>query len=310
MTLLEEAGIQLGFKAVNNIYRGRYNGYWFSLENADEPGSSEIIVSMLIDKSVSEEKMKSDLLQIESVYNAEMEDTMLQTYINTAGMPYGTFIETLNAILSVYREYGVKPECALCGQNEPDGFYKLNEKIIPVCPSCAGNINSLKEETKAGSLKSYILGGIGALAGALVGSIVWIVIGAIGFYASIGGVAIAYAAFYGYRTLGGKTTKLSAVIIAVCVLIAVFFAELFGIGLEIVSYARSEGWRPGLTDIIYIIFGFITGENAAQVYLDMLVGLLFAGLGSYRLLKNIFSNRSRERSVLKNCKNQDSCTLQ
>ena len=125
--------------------------------------------------------------------------------------------------------------------------------------------------------------------GALLGSIVWIIIGLLGFYASIGGVAISYASFTGYTKLGGKSNRVSIIIIILSILIAVVFSELVGLGIEVAKYLKSEDIQLGLVQIVQIMIEIIKdGESIAEMIPNMLFGLLFAGLGSLGLIKKMF----------------------
>ncbi len=163
-----------------------------------------------------------------------------------------------------------------------------DDKLLPLCNSCAESAAARRREIADASPISYVTGTIGALLGALIGSAVWIGIGAAGFYASIGGVAIAYAAFFGYRTLGGKSSKVSVLIIAVSVLAAVIFAELFGVGLELARYAKSEGIQVPIPKLAEVVFELVREGDVSEIYMNMGIGILFAGLGAYGILKKIF----------------------
>ena len=67
---------------------------------------------------------------------------------------------------------------------------------------------------------NYIQGAVGSLVGALLGSVIWFLIGMVGFYASIAGYAIAFCAFKGYQLMKGKLTRVAVVINIVAMLIA------------------------------------------------------------------------------------------
>jgi hypothetical protein len=279
---------QLGLKQVDEVFYGKYLQYWLAFTQNNNNGT-DISLSMSINKSVSFEKMKEALLETGYTKNVEITENILEIQIEIGDFDdTRILLEHINKILSICHEFGVESICQLCKENMPDAYYNYNGQIIPGCTECISKINLLKEETISTNPKSYVMGSIGALIGALLGSTVWIIIGLIGFYASIGGVAISYASFTGYTKLGGKGNKVSIIIITISVLIAVVFAELVGLGIEIVKYARQEDLRLSIVQTVQIIFEILkNGEDIGEIIRNMLVGLLFAGLGSWGLLKGI-----------------------
>ncbi|MDR1388611.1 MAG: hypothetical protein LBJ31_01355 [Treponema sp.] len=279
---------QIGLKQVNEVFYGRYLQYWLTLAKNNAEGT-DISLSMVIDKSISFEKMKEALLETENPGTIEINENLIEIQIIGDFYDTKSLLDRINKILSICNEFGVKSICQICKTNIPDGYYNYNGEIVPVCTGCIDKINLLNEETKSPNLKSYITGSIGALTGALIGSAVWIIVGLVGFYASIGGVAISYASFTGYTKLGGKSNKASILIIGVSILAAVIFAEMVGLGIEIAKYAKGENYQLSLIQVVQILFAIIkSGENMGEIVRNMLVGLLFAGLGSWGLLTKIF----------------------
>lgn len=171
--------------------------------------------------------------------------------------------------------------CEICQNPEELFFYGTNKGPFILCPDCA-------EKTKNDLLAhknrntNYIKGFFGSLIGAIIGSAVWIILGLAGFYASIAGFAIAYAAFWGYNFMKGKGTKVGVVINIITILIASFFAQYIDIFLDLTRA------YPEITFPVYVY-------NTPELFTDLaflksllpsfLLGLLFAFLGSNKIIR-------------------------
>lgn len=132
---------------------------------------------------------------------------------------------------------------------------------------------------------NYIQGAVGSLVGALLGSVIWFLIGMVGFYASIAGYAIAFCAFKGYQLMKGKLTRVAVVINIVAMLIA-FLA------VNYLSYFYAI--HKEVPDLTLKAFGQVLPiiirepEVLREICLNLGLGLLFMLLGSYRTIKECF----------------------
>ena len=135
----------------------------------------------------------------------------------------------------------------------------------------------------------YASGIIGALLGALIGAIPWYLLETfVGYFAAILGYLIAYAAFFGYKKLGGakKTVFALTVIIISCIIavLAAEYASQYTIGVldpEVKTIAAEYGLKPG--ELVVLIM------RDPQFFLDilpnLLLGLLFCALGMVSSIK-------------------------
>ena len=146
---------------------------------------------------------------------------------------------------------------------------------------------------------SYARGFIGALLGALIGAALWCVIMQLGFISALVGFAIGWLAEKGYTLLKGKVGKGKVAILAVCIIIGV----LVGIfASDYVDWYRSiaefypdacitidgQEIAVGYSDIPrLIVYYLITdAEYLSMILKNVLMGLLFAGLGVFSILRN------------------------
>lgn len=195
---------------------------------------------------------------------------------------------------AAFREAGAEPACLNCGEGAPDGFAMVNGAAMKLCAKCRSEIEGAMlqgAEEHAVAQNNYLRGVIGAVLGALLGSIAWVVIGLLGYLAAIGGIAISFCAIKGYQLMKGKITKLSILIICV-VSIAVMVLAQF-ITWDIIFYNEmANAGNPvefGLVLQHTFELPFIDSEIQAAFIKDCLLGLLFLVLGSYPIIKPIFA---------------------
>lgn len=122
-------------------------------------------------------------------------------------------------------------------------------------------------------MKKKLLGVILAILLGLVASIPWIILGYLGWIASLAGYLIGLAAYTGYTKVNTNFDKVGKVTVAVIILVLIPFAEmvnLFIAGLQYVSFIDSLR----LTPVIFF-------ESLNEYLSTILIGYVMAGLGTY-----------------------------
>lgn len=191
------------------------------------------------------------------------------------------------------KEVNASNVCSNCKSRFSVNFYDVNHSVSLLCDSCFDTINKTIQNNKENP-NNYFLGFICSLLGSIIGSIVWIGLGAVGFYASIAGLAIAVAAFYGYKIGKGKYTKIGIVINVITILAGVFFAEFIGLYIEIAKELRDPNF--------FVFFRFFSAiikdkEVIFSSLPSLCLGLLFAFLGSYRIIIDNYIKAKTEESI-------------
>ena len=149
-------------------------------------------------------------------------------------------------------------------------------------------IMETEETEKEQRQGSYGTGAVGALLGSVLGSIVWALVLNMGYMASLVGLLIGWLAEKGYNLLKGKQGKGKVVILILAVIIGVllgtFAAETFSV-IGMINdgelYDLSVGDAPGLVMVLLLY----DAEYRGAILGNVLMGLLFAGLGVFGLLK-------------------------
>lgn len=130
---------------------------------------------------------------------------------------------------------------------------------------------------------NVILGIIGAIVGACLGGIIWIIIGKIGFIAGIAGFLIITFAIRGYRMLSGSLDKKGQIISLVIGLIMIFVANYV---LTAILYSKYlDGFMTALKILPTLLR---TSEILIPFIKDLVIGYLLSIWASIGVLKTIF----------------------
>ena len=202
------------------------------------------------------------------------------------------FIEWFYPILNDAAALGAN-NCYECKQVLTDPVTKfINNKAVLLHGYCAEKIaEDFKEQNKLTKEKSSLgKGFLGALIGGILGAIPWAIVYYFGWFVGWLGFLIGYLAQKGYSKFGGKSRKATIAVIGLAIIISVFFAQFLGecIGVgyyilngEIPGYTLAEA--PGL--VFYVLS--IDSEVAGSFFANIGIGMIFAALGTFSILKNI-----------------------
>lgn len=183
--------------------------------------------------------------------------------------------------------------CTECGCEVTAGRWVLiNNVAFYMHDSCAQaaerNIAEEEEAERRADMGSYATGTIGALLGAAVGAVVWALVLLLGYVASVVGLLIGWLAERGYNLFRGKQGKAKVLILIIAVILGVLLGTLAADVMTIASMIRG-GELPGIAygDILPLIFYMLLedAEYAGATMSNILMGLLFAALGVFALLR-------------------------
>ncbi|MBR1863333.1 MAG: hypothetical protein IJ806_04535 [Ruminococcus sp.] len=127
------------------------------------------------------------------------------------------------------------------------------------------------------------LGVVGAVIGAGLGMLVWLLLARLGVIAAIGGFAIAGGAFYGYFLLAKGISKTGLVIVAVVALVTVYLSIRL-------SYAflvqRTFEGDLTLKESFALLEVAMSDPEVKGAYIkDMLMGYAFTLIGGFSVIK-------------------------
>ncbi len=284
-----------GFKVHANIAYGRMSGIFFNVAYASMSIACTISAFVKRDAGVDLIETKAFLAEnkkkykpAEPLFDGQSITVTLQSSTVVKAQKAAEFIQEFSKMLCAN---GYRSECAFCGSNENLGYTVQDGRVMEACPACHEKfeniVTELKEERE--QTGSYLRGTIGAVAGGIIGIIPWVLIGMLGYIAAISGAVMAFLAYKGYLLFKGKRGR-GMLFIVIAVLIVFTYAAVI-VNQTIADYQY-------LTDLGYYdipVFGLFGMELTAPFYPEEAgylwgqigLGWLFAGLGSFILLKNI-----------------------
>lgn len=130
---------------------------------------------------------------------------------------------------------------------------------------------------------NYALGFIGALLGGLVGAIPWAIVSSMGWFVAWLGYVIAIAASKGYDLMKVKVSMKKMWFVAIAVIIGVFAGQIMSDMISIAVDSEFDGMFWYVFAYFAENFGEYLSINAANLFL----GLVFAALGGFSVLKEI-----------------------
>lgn len=191
--------------------------------------------------------------------------------------------------------------CSECGgEFFGDGRWKLiNGAAYHMHESCASSIaadaavqEQAAHEADTGSIGAGI---IGALLGALVGAIPWALLLYMGYFAAVAGLLIGWLSKKGYELLHGRRCKAKLYIVIIASILGVLVGNLAVDYYSVFSLIH-DGLMPELAygDIFPALLYLFSSDDAyrAATLGNIGLGLLFALLGTYGILKDIRNETS------------------
>lgn len=202
------------------------------------------------------------------------------------------FVDWFFPMLRMYGAQGAEM-CSECGGQIAGGCWKLiNGVAYHMHESCAeyvrGQIVAENQNRKMESEGSYVSGTVGALLGAAIGAVVWALVLNAGYVASLVGLLIGWLAEKGYNLLKGKQSKGKVLILIVAVVLGVVLGTFAADAITVAQViSETEGATVTYAEIPQFLLMLLQedSEYAAAVAGNIGMGLLFAGLGVFALLR-------------------------
>ncbi len=281
---------QLKFKKIENSWVGKINDFYISIDDEKE---NELIIKLNFISSnrgklfeFLENEKEADHIESYSINKNQLEIV----YKETVEVQLDSF---LNEIVSLCGQIEAKCVCTNCEQTQDLSFY-TNQKVYSLlCSNCGGRLLS-QVEVDNSRRNNYLAGFFASLLGALIGSVAWIAIGALGFFASIAGFAISFCAFKGYELAKGKLSRTGIILNIITILIGFIFAQY---AVLFIGF-RKEFPEMNLRDFITLTpIIFSDTEILKSLIGDFLLGILFIVLGTFRTIKENFIKAKENKNL-------------
>lgn len=309
---LRKFAAEHGMTVKNGIAYGIYQGYMMTLEEGSgwksaafaahcpDENTQMILRGMLGNPNWAKE------------YRLQ-QATVTEAFVRVQFLDNPGTMKRMAAFLEMFcaqmHRHGVEGQalCGVCGQSfdaEPAIDVQVSGVVYRMHEGCAAELarQMQAEYEKKSENGSVGLGSLGALVGALLGSIPWALAYYFGWFVGWLGFLVGIASKKFYELFRGKECKAKGVAIILATIVAILVAEFITLAIGVMIGAGEEGVRIGLGEAILWVAAVIAedGETQAAVVGDLLLSLLFAGLGIGSTMKGVFNkNRKKNWTVKK-----------
>ena len=207
---------------------GYCRGYYMALSAME--GGYLLTVSAYRESDPDNAALKAFLMNLQAenkklraVDTAAYRFTLVFTGISFAKKVPEVVNGVMEPILSYLVSNGYRTGCGCCGDATGSlNCWSVNGELIHLCDGCVEEVGqALKDAQAATKAKkgNFLTGIVGAVLGALIGCVAWVLIYKAGYIAGIAGVIMAVCAMKGYELLGGHLDR-KGVIASIVILIA------------------------------------------------------------------------------------------
>ncbi|MDE5648667.1 MAG: hypothetical protein K2I33_02045, partial [Oscillospiraceae bacterium] len=244
---LKKLAVEKGMKTAHNICYGNLNGYTVTLSDINTGRAlREIYISTVLNEDVknkiNEALNSADAVKQYKIYSVELNDHFICIRFAMAMGLMKRFTPFIDWFMPVVAASGA-PEsvCPECGNPiQGDEVKKLlGGHAVCMHSACAqALINNVKEEEEEfkNAKSNAGKGLLGSVIFGLVSAIPWAIVYALGWFVGWLGALIGAAIVKGYTMFGGKVKKSVIPVMALLVIVCVFFAQLLGDGLQLAYY--------------------------------------------------------------------------
>jgi len=185
-------------------------------------------------------------------------------------------VAILKEIVKFAKDGNLVTCCEDCGQNNYVVPYMKDGFLVPSCVKC----QLQEKEADSASQKSnnvqgtnLIKGIIGAVIGAFLGTIVWVLIAQTGHMAYVGGLAIAVGVIKGYEILGHGMDKKGLIVSIGIIILTVYFAQYASYGFAFYNEMKKYDLK---IDMFGTFKYYLKSPEVSRVFhRDLAFGYLF-----------------------------------
>ena len=301
---LKKLAVKKGMKISHNICYGNLNGYTVTLRDINNGRMiRELYISTVINQDV-----KNKILEALNSANAQKQYKIDFIDVNDSYISIGfvvsmgimkrlePFIDWFMPIVAASgAQESICPECG--NPMQGDEVKKLlGGHAVCMHSACAqaliNNVKAEEEEFK-NSESNAGKGLLGSVIFGLVSAIPWAVVYALGWFVGWLGALIGAAIVKGYTMFGGKVKKSVIPIMALLVIICVVFAQFLGDGIQLAYYISNGTLYGEWSDIPEYMSLLFEDSHYIKTFVgNILIGILFAGLGGWGIFKTLIKNVS------------------
>ena len=181
----------------------------------------------------------------------------------------------LDTLITFLRTNGYTNCCEHCGRPEGVDAYTVSGNAYLLCEPCFGQVSEAaaqQNQTKMQKQEQVLPG----IVGALIGAVVIVIVGQLGYVAAVSGLVMAICTLKGYEMLGKKLGTPGIIISCVLMLLMIFLAYQADWSITAAQFYETDFFTAfrAMMDLIkegYVDSGDYFG-GLAQVYLFAVIG--------------------------------------
>lgn len=300
-SLSDEVGLLLDENS-GTVY-GNKSGYNVCMNQLPNVRAFYITVSVKRGDKMPEHSEMNEIVKANKKYLKQCEVTRYKVRFQTQigpGLNYNNALAkakaALDEVVAALRQKGFENACQHCGTTEGVESYSMNDSPAFMCTPCCQEYSESREEKRMEQerKKENLIGGItGAFLGSLLGVACIVLVGQLGYVASLSGLVMGVCALKGYELLGSKLSKKGIAISILLMLVMVYVGQRIDYAIEVAKVFEVD-----------VITGFhaipsLLEEGVIEApgyYGDLAMLYLFTALGGgsaiYNALKNMKSAQS------------------
>ena len=293
MVLELENAVPSGFQ-LNSTYRiihGLFQGYQVLIYPMESAGQYQIVMQLDVEQSTKKEMFLKYLMSLETTYpfvhyaGYNGKNKVSVHIASKQGEDRENLEKVLETITTECRKYQLHTCCENCGRKGDVFALVVDGSGHVFCEKCASQlIVGLKEQKEEHILRGFA----GSVIGAVLGSLLWLVIDQFGFIAGIAGYAIVYGSISGYVRLGKNLSKAGVIISIVVSVLTILGVEFVAFGITVYREFKAE-YMITLLEAFKSVPGLLMYEEIRSGILkELLIGYAFAVLASFSYVKKIW----------------------
>ncbi len=282
---------EANLKNNGDIIYGEYEGYEVSLFEVDNEKTMFIDFYLPEDQQLTRDAIRkfiNDSNMQYAIQSSSLSSTGIKIVFQNKSNVYDNIKEFFYTLVYFLKAKGVPgaDTCTNCGKHL-DSYTVVSVQgcVHTCCPECAEKITgSNKAAMLLKSRKNIFIGGIGALFGALVGTILWVFVAYNGYFALWAGVLIALLARLGYMLFGGKSSVAEIIYNILFSIIGVAVAEFLSECIDLYRNWHASGFVFKLSEVVNTAFSnLLSGPKYYMPYLEAV------GIGSVFVLLTVLA---------------------
>ena len=285
---------RLGFTVHGQNAIGRVGSHWFSLHATFfSPDTVGVTLGLSGLDDEKQQVLRSYFVKTRSQYLSDLvslDGTSARFSFHRTVAKEGTFVERISSFLTATDAFltaqGVGDGCYFCGA---PGAHRAalhsGTTLIEICEDCFQQLEEAVRQREAEGVTegSYGTGLAGAALGGLIGIVPWVLVDRLGYVSALCGLFTAWVSSRLYRSFKGKAGPAMPWIIGACVAVSVLLSISIGLFVSsMVDYAY-----PPIEGLLLTLAIPFLADTAGEYWGAAGLGLLFAGLGSWGVLRKL-----------------------